>query len=260
MNTAAKFLEYILAEWKWDSPHTPLSSSYYPFCGIACYLLGIVALKAFMRERQAMILKGVQVVYNVAMVALSISMLTSMVLAAWGRAQRRGVMSLICEQPEDVPYAGAFGFVIYVFYLSKYIELLDTVFLILRKKPVIPLHIFHHGIMLFATWSWLDGSWISGAWWCVFVNSLVHSFMYYYYLLSSLGYNVWWKQMLTGGQIVQFWTGFFLVSYWYYIRNEEKCLGGLVAATFSHAGNIILIVMFVRFFITTYGKKEGKQE
>lgn len=70
-----------------------------------------------MRERKAMTLKWVQVVYNVAMVALAISMLSTMILAAWGRAQRRGIMSLICERPEDVPFTGAFGCIIYVFYL-----------------------------------------------------------------------------------------------------------------------------------------------
>jgi len=64
-----------------------------------------------------MTLKGIQIVYNIAMVALALSMMVSILLAAWGRAQRRGIMALICERPEDVPFTGAFGFVIYVFYL-----------------------------------------------------------------------------------------------------------------------------------------------
>lgn len=49
-------------------------------------------------------------------------------------------------------------------FCSKYVELFDTVVLILRKKPVIFLHSYHHVVMLTVTWSWLDGKWIAGSW------------------------------------------------------------------------------------------------
>jgi len=257
----AQLLDDTFAEWKWDQPNTLLSAWYYPVSVIVAYLIGIVVLKFLVKGMKPMTLTGVQVVYNVAMVALAFSMGVSILIAAWSRSQRLGVMSLICERPEDVPLSGAFGFIIYVFYLSKYVELFDTVLLILRQKPVIPLHVFHHGIIILITWSWLDGSWIVGSWWCVFVNSTVHTFMYYYYLLASLGQNVWWKKMLTMGQIIQFWSGFFLVNYWFWIREEEGCVGGLFAAALSHGGNMVLIVLFIRFFVSTYfgGRREKKE-
>ena len=49
---------------------------------------------------------------------------------------------------------GPLGYFTYMFYLSKYYELIDTVILALRKKPTIPLHVYHHAIMLFGAWAW----------------------------------------------------------------------------------------------------------
>lgn len=40
----------------------------------------------------------------------------------------------------------------YLFYLSKYYELLDTVFLVLRKRPLNFLHVYHHAIVMPMCW------------------------------------------------------------------------------------------------------------
>eukprot|EP01087_Luapelamoeba_hula_P008835 TRINITY_DN2240_c0_g1_i1.p1 TRINITY_DN2240_c0_g1~~TRINITY_DN2240_c0_g1_i1.p1 ORF type:complete len:297 (-),score=32.87 TRINITY_DN2240_c0_g1_i1:77-967(-) len=243
----------VLQQWEWDPPHTPLSTWSSPLMGTVTYIIVIAGLKVFMRNRKSMNILGIQVVYNAAMVALSAFMFVGIILAAIARAQDMGPMSLICE-PTDEPLSGVFGFLIYLFYVSKYVELFDTVQLVLKKKRTIPLHLFHHIAMLSVPFSWLDGSWVVGSWWCVMVNSLVHTFMYYYYLRAALGHYVWWKKYLTQGQIIQFLTGFILVSYWFWIRTEQQCKGGLLPAVISHAGNLVLIVMFVRFFISTYGQ------
>ncbi|KAH9504138.1 Elongation of very long chain fatty acids protein 1, partial [Bulinus truncatus] len=64
--------------------------------------------------------------------------------------------SLGC-QPVDYsnsPQALRMVKVCWLFYMSKFIELLDTVFFILRKKfnQVSFLHVFHHGIMPISWW------------------------------------------------------------------------------------------------------------
>ena len=111
----------------------------------------------------------------------------------------------------------------YLFYLSKYYELLDTIFLVLKKvmkkntllpltfekKPLDFLHCYHHAIVPFSAWlgfqgwympiMWFDHSYVCPALTrhslrtgCLF-NSAVHVVMYFYYMMATLGKTVWWK-------------------------------------------------------------------
>ena len=50
IDTAVRILEDTLASWKWDPPHTPLSSIYFPVGGIVCYLFGIVVLQVLLAQ------------------------------------------------------------------------------------------------------------------------------------------------------------------------------------------------------------------
>lgn len=91
------------------------------------------------------------------------------------------------------------------------------------------------------------------------VNSLIHSFMYYYYLQASLGNRVWWKKYLTQGQIVQFCTGMAVCIYEAYLTlvAKEPCTGNLYTSLLSTTINLTFILMFWAFFKSTY-KKKGK--
>lgn len=74
------------------------------------------------------------------------------------------------------------------YFFSKVIELLDTVWMVLRKRliQVTFLHVFHHATML-AIW-WVVISWIPGgqSYFGSALNCLVHVFMYTYYGLSVI--------------------------------------------------------------------------
>jgi elongation of very long chain fatty acids protein 6 len=63
-----------------------------------------------------------------------------------------GWQSFICgadEWPYEVGIAGEF---IVVFIVSKALEFVDTLLLIVRKKPIIFLHYYHHVITFLFTW------------------------------------------------------------------------------------------------------------
>ncbi|CAH0728003.1 unnamed protein product, partial [Brenthis ino] len=99
---------------------------------------------------------------------------------------------------------------IWPYFIAKHVDLLDTVFIVLRKKDrqVTFLHVFHHALMI--TWVWyclmyhLTDHFVAVA----FANSFVHVLMYAYYGISSLGpkYSkfIWWKKHLTKVQLVSF--------------------------------------------------------
>uniref|UniRef100_A0A8C3MQ57 Elongation of very long chain fatty acids protein n=1 Tax=Geospiza parvula TaxID=87175 RepID=A0A8C3MQ57_GEOPR len=157
----------------------PLVYSPVPVTLILTSYLFMVALgPSCMRQRQRLELRAPLLTYNLAMVALSSYMFYEMARVCWW------------------------------FFFSKVIELLDTVFLILRKKQeqVTFLHVYHHGSMLFNWWSGVKYVPGGQAFFVGMLNSFVHIFMYGYYALASLGprmrQHLWWKRYLTILQLV----------------------------------------------------------
>jgi fatty acid elongase 3 len=148
----------------------------------------------------------------------------------------------------------------YIFHLSKYYELFDTLLLVVKRKELLTLHVYHHFAMIWVTWSWLVDDFYVGGWWCVFVNSIVHSIMYYYYFITANGTRVSWKYLLTAGQIVQLFSGFFLVNYWLWIRESSECARGIYGGLLSHIVNISLIVQFIWFYVDLYVKPKSKAQ
>lgn len=96
----------------------------------------------------------------------------------------------------------------YLYFAAKLTELLDTVFFVVRKKDsqISFLHLYHHTIMVIATWALLKYSPTHTIIFTGFLNSLVHVFMYTYYGLAALGPNVakylTWKKYMTTFQLV----------------------------------------------------------
>ena len=101
------------------------------------------------------------------------------------------------------------------YYFSKFIDLFDSFFFVLKKKfaHLSPLHVIHHSTLPFLCW-WgprFVGGGQSG--FGPFLNSGVHTLMYLYYLLAACGPSLkpylWWKKYLTTIQLVQFVLVFF---------------------------------------------------
>ena len=123
------------------------------------------------------------------------------------RSQRESsVRWLFCEDPSTQP-TGALWFWSYLYYLSKYYELLDTVLQLLKGRPPphFALHVYHHGFVLLMAWAWLEYvqtlQYIG-----LLFNTSVHVLMYYYYYRRVMGLDIWWKKFVTWFQIVQFAT------------------------------------------------------
>ncbi|EFA85325.1 steroid isomerase [Heterostelium album PN500] len=241
--------------FKWDE-NTPLSSRIYPAATAITYLVVIYGLNKFMKDRKPMTLKGVSIVHNFNLIVLSLTMMLGVLEAAYRQAQEQGGFSLLCENKPNA-VNGRIGWWIYVFYVSKYYELFDTVILALKKKPLIFLHVFHHMAMVPVTWQWLNDQWLVGSWWCVLVNSFIHTIMYYYYLQTTLGNDCWFKRYITTSQIIQFLTGTAIVSHWFYIRKTENCQGGIAPAIVSYVINTLFIGLFIRFYIKSYSSKKS---
>lgn len=147
----------------------------------------------------------------------------------------------------------------FVFYLSKMYEFIDTLILILRKKPLIFLHVYHHIITLALCWLMLDDR-MAIQWLSSMANTLIHTFMYYFYACQSLGLDVWWKRYLTSAQIYQFIIGNVGNASWAYFRLYLglDCSGSWLGF-FSGIGVIAsFLILFIQFYKRSYGSSSKK--
>ncbi|XP_028852401.1 elongation of very long chain fatty acids protein 7a [Denticeps clupeoides] len=175
---------------------------------IVCYIYFVLSLgPRLMENRKPFELKRILVVYNFGVVALSLHMCYEFVMAGWGTGY-----SFHCDlvdysmSPQGVRMLE----VCWLYYFSKFIEMLDTIFFVLRKKnsQVTFLHVFHHAIMPFTWWFGVKFSAGGLGTFHALLNCIVHVIMYTYYGLSALGprYHrfLWWKKHLTSIQLIQF--------------------------------------------------------
>lgn len=106
------------------------------------------------------------------------------------------------------PYRGIY--LGYIFFLTKLVELLDTVFFVLRKKTnqITFLHVFHHSIVPLFCWIGIKLAPGGPNGFFPLINSFIHVIMYTYYALTTFGPSVqpylWWKKYLTRLQMIQF--------------------------------------------------------
>ncbi|KAI5180773.1 hypothetical protein NEOKW01_1057 [Nematocida sp. AWRm80] len=99
------------------------------------------------------------------------------------------------------------SFWIWLFYISKYYEIIDTAILFMSNKESSFLQMYHHAGAIVACWLVSLAQSYSGWVWVV-LNSFIHSVMYLYYALTVFGFRPPFKRVITFMQIGQFFTGF----------------------------------------------------
>ncbi|KAJ8395623.1 hypothetical protein AAFF_G00031040 [Aldrovandia affinis] len=175
---------------------------------VAAYIYFVTYLgPKIMENRKPFHLKDVMIVYNFSIVAFSIYMCYEFLMSGWATGY-----SFHCDLVDysRSPQAVRMAWTCWLYYFSKFIEMLDTIFFVVRKKnsQVSFLHVLHHSIMPF-TW-WFGVKFAAGGMgtFHALLNCIVHVIMYSYYGLSALGpaYQkyLWWKKYMTTVQLVQF--------------------------------------------------------
>ncbi|KAJ8315908.1 hypothetical protein KUTeg_006542 [Tegillarca granosa] len=122
-----------------------------------------------------------------------------------------------------------------LFTLSKVYELGDTMFIVLRKQQLIFLHWYHHVTVLIYTWYSYPVKIGSGRWFMT-MNYVVHSFMYTYYALRAMRFNVpkFVNIVITGLQLLQMIIGSIINVWSYQIKsNGGKCSQSMENIIFS---------------------------
>ena len=200
-------MEYVdqLLEFKstfvWKAGETPLSDPAFVVASLVVYVCGSFLIQALMRGRAPLNVTYLVVIHNAGLCLASFAMFAGAIYEVYKVTSEHYADNVLgevwCDSKKMLmaPSSGL-PFWSYMYYLSKFWEMLDTVILALKKKDLTFLQMYHHTIIVLLCYSWLEASW-SLHWWALVVNTLVHQFMYYYFSLSALGYNVWWKKVKT---------------------------------------------------------------
>jgi len=163
-------------------------------------------------------------------------------------------------------------FWLYIYYVSKYYELVDTFLLILKNKQLIFLHVWHHAIMLLYTWILVEYKFTYSV--CgMIINAFIHVLMYYYYLVASFGGRPWWRRYLTQLQLVQFLAVLTCTTHWLcvcpiydrdwmhydWLFGDVSCSRNYTkpwTALSSYAVMLSFVVLFSNFFYQQYLNKQ----
>lgn len=148
-------------------------------------------------------------------------------------------------------------FWLYLFYLSKLYELFDTVILVLRRRPLTLLHVWHHTSVMYEIYAWLHFGVTIGIYGMLF-NTAVHVFMYFYYAFALLKVRFPFKRAITVSQIVQFCTGFASLFPFARLHFAGQGCRGVPGLLISALINGSYLVLFIKFYGNTYRKKELK--
>lgn len=176
-----------------------------------------------------------------------------------------GLDTAICVYRDDLYRRGVVGLLNMAFMFSKIPELIDTVLLVVHKKPIIFLHWFHHTTVLLFCWhGWVNPS--MTLLWTAVINFSVHAFMYFYYFLASINVRSILKPVapfITLAQIIQMVIGVGYMGYAIYY----DMIGGGCDTNWLHCQLFLWMfvsygILFSNFFLQRYvfKKPKGKKD
>ena len=229
-------------------------------CIVGTYLAFVLKVgPKMMEKRPAFQLNSLLIIYNAFLVIFSIWMSA---MPAIYPGLKRLLFSPKCGNSNrvhrDTQVEAALANLAWWYFVAKIIELLDTVFFVLRKKQnqVSFLHVYHHTMTSVFSWCYLK--FLPGEQGAIlaFLNSTVHIVMYAYYLIAALGPEyrkyLWWKKYMTGIQLTQFALMF---GYLMMILVMDCKLPK--ALTYFFITNVVIFIyLFSDFYRKAYKKKQ----
>jgi elongation of very long chain fatty acids protein 6 len=237
-------LEWLPPYHDWRSAHLWMGNHYeVPVALCLAYVVVIFGGKRLMRDRKPFDLQQPLFVWNVLLAAFSAVGALCTVPHIYATVSSKGFTADMCTTESELANPW-----VYLFCLSKIPELLDTVFIVLRKKPLIFLHYYHHIMTLLYCWNaWAlhipNGGWFAG------MNLIIHTLMYSYYAACANGvrFSNRTRLSITSLQILQMVLGVSIVLHNLVVCNThpENYIFGLV----MYASYMVL---FTKLFLDSY--------
>jgi len=188
--------------------------------------------------------------FSAAIFSLLLSVLIQMM-------EKSSFFEVLCD-PNSQWTKGRVYYFYYINYLMKYVELLDTVLLVVRNKPTPFLHVYHHAFTLILCFTQLTAQ-SCCQWLPIVINLFIHIIMYFYYTLHALKVEVWWKKYLTVAQIFQFIVALIVCTFTFGLRvlytngyAYPPCHGDVRWGFFGLGVLLTYLALFIHLFMQTY--------
>ncbi|GLT85946.1 hypothetical protein SLE2022_041130 [Rubroshorea leprosula] len=245
-----------ILHFSWNQGGTIGSSPRFLSLIVLSYLFFTYLLSQELSRRPPLprrLIKSIAAIYNITILTLSLTMAVGCSLSVFSYSPN--FQYLICF-PKSTTSAGPLFFWAYMFYLSKIVEFMDTLLIIMSNsvKRLTFLHVYHHTMVV--TMCYICLSSVQSSFPMVLVtNCLVHVLMYTYYLLTSLGVRPWWKRLVTDCQLLQFWSSFGILALLLYFHFTGPGCSGIWSWCFNMCFISTLLVLFTDFHRKSYSPK-----
>merc|ERR1712170_114413 len=158
-----------------------------PLLSVAVYFILIPALRRMVAKHGKWNVRDFAFYWNASLSVFSWCGLFACVPVLLTNLIDKGLYFTICAPPQW--YGNNLsGFFVMLFIYSKVAELLDTVLLLLAKKPVIALQWWHHSTVLLYCWHSYSTCIATGIWFAA-MNYSVHAVMYGYFAITATKYR-----------------------------------------------------------------------
>ncbi|CAD1471872.1 unnamed protein product [Heterotrigona itama] len=228
----------------------------------AVYLIVIFGGKRYMSDKPKFNLRNTLALWSASLGLFSIIGFMRTMPELYHTLQHHGFYYSVCSN-SYYTHDRVCAFWSCLFALSKIIELGDTVFIVLRKQPLILLHWYHHITVIYFTWhaySLLVGT----ARWYIVMNYFVHSWMYSYYAVKAMEFKLpkRFAMMITTMQLLQMVVGAVVTgaTYYYVKKGQKECHATVLNSTFGLLMYLSYFILFVRLFQKSYLSSNNEQK
>lgn len=180
--------------------------------------------------------------------------------------------SPICNTFEPTAVDNKMPFLLYLFYLTKGLDLFDTFFFVFHKKDrqITFLHVYHHISIFMVYWVNANVFYSGDIYYTIIANGFVHFVMYGYYFATTLKsvnakgegvgalYQVTQalRPHITKLQLIQFVTMMSQAAYILY----HSCGSPLFWTKIYFFYILSMFALFMQFFYNAYMKKKNKKD
>lgn len=216
------------------------------------YYAIVRGIEWYLKEKPAFHLKTPLLLWNGALAIFSIIGLLRFSEDFLVSLYNHGLYRSICYSchPNDVA-----AFWSLLFAISKIVELGDTLFIVLRKKPLIFLHYYHHAaVLIYTVHSGAEHTAPGRAF--IAMNYLAHSFMYTYYTVKAAGVRLprWVSMTVTTIQTTQMLVGVAISIVVYRIKSvyDWPCQQSYPNLYLAFLIYFTFAVLFIQLFYNAY--------